>query len=122
MLGTRLADVTASARSLPLSMCGPATTVVSNIMSTWPAITSWIAGALPLYGMCVMSMPAFAFSSSSDRCCEVPLPADADVSGFFALPAAITSCSVLYGLAWLTTRTVGLVPISVIGRNDATGS
>ena len=48
MLGTRLADVTASARSLPLSMCGPATTVVSNIMSTWPAITSWIAGRAAL--------------------------------------------------------------------------
>ena len=35
---------------------------------------------------------------------------------------AITSCSVLYGLFWLTTRTVGLVPISVIGMIDATGS
>jgi len=43
-----------------------------NIMSTWPAITSWIAGPLPLYGMCVMSMPALDLSSSSDRCCEVP--------------------------------------------------
>ena len=44
----RLAEVTAMARSLPLWMCGPATTVVSNIMSTWPPITSWIAGPLPL--------------------------------------------------------------------------
>ena len=103
-------------------MCGPATTVVSNIMSTWPAIVSWIAGPLPLYGMWVMSMPARALSSSSERCCEVPLPADAPVSGFFALPAAMTSASVLYGLAGLTTRTVGLVPISVIGSNDLIGS
>ena len=52
----------------------------------------------------------------------MPLPAEAPVSGFFALPAAITSCSVLYGLAWLTTSTVGLVPISVIGSNDLIGS
>ena len=95
---------------------------VSNIMSTWPAITSWIAGALPLYGMCVMSMPAFDLSSSSERCCEVPLPADAPVSGFFALPAAITSCRVLNGLAWLTTSTVAFVPMSAIGSNDFTGS
>ena len=44
----RLGEVTAMARSLPLWMCGAATTVVSNIMSTWPPITSWIAGPLPL--------------------------------------------------------------------------
>ena len=69
-----------------------------------------------------MAMPARALSSSSERCCEVPLPAEAPVSGFFALPAAITSCSVLYGLAWLTTSTVGLVPIRVIGSNDLIGS
>ena len=53
----RLAEVTAMARSLPLWMCGPATTVVSNIMSTWPAITSWIAGPEPLYGMWVNFTP-----------------------------------------------------------------
>ncbi|MNV01778.1 hypothetical protein D3C71_919960 [compost metagenome] len=53
----RLAEVTAMARSLPLWMCGPATTVVSNIMSTCPPITSWIAGPLPLYGMCVNFTP-----------------------------------------------------------------
>ncbi|MNV86245.1 hypothetical protein D3C71_1802600 [compost metagenome] len=44
----RLADVTAMARSLPLWIWGAATTVVSNIMSTWPLITSWMAGPLPL--------------------------------------------------------------------------
>ncbi|MNT61094.1 hypothetical protein D3C72_1987130 [compost metagenome] len=49
--------MTAMARSLPLWMCGPATTVVSNIMSTCPPITSWIAGPLPLYGMCVNFTP-----------------------------------------------------------------
>ncbi|MOA14144.1 hypothetical protein D3C78_1342300 [compost metagenome] len=45
---SRCLDVTASARSLPLWMCGAATTVVSNIMSTCPPITSWMAGPLPL--------------------------------------------------------------------------
>jgi hypothetical protein len=46
-LGTRFAVDTASARTRPLAMCGAATTVVSNI-SELVAITSWIAGPLPL--------------------------------------------------------------------------
>ena len=48
MEARRWGEVTAMARSLPLWMCGAATTVVSNIMSTWPLITSWMAGPLPL--------------------------------------------------------------------------
>ena len=37
---SRCLEVTASARSFPLWICGAATTVVSNIMSTCPPITS----------------------------------------------------------------------------------
>ncbi len=67
--------------------------------------------------------PDLKASNSSDRCCDVPVPADADESppGLARL-ASSTSFSVLWGLAWLTISTTGLVPISVTGANDFSGS
>ncbi len=53
----------------------------------------------------------------------MPLPAEAnEMLPGFALAAAITSCTVLYGLAAPTTSTFALVPISVIGWNDFSAS
>ena len=45
---TGCAVVVASARSLPLRMCGCAAGAVSIIICTWPPIRSVIAGPLPL--------------------------------------------------------------------------
>jgi hypothetical protein len=36
-----------------------------------------IAGAVPLYGMCTMSVPVMVFRSSMPRCCGLPGPTDA---------------------------------------------
>ena len=48
--GTRSAEVTASARSLPALMLPWAAGTVSIMLSTWPPIRSVMAGPLPLYG------------------------------------------------------------------------
>ncbi len=47
-MSTRLGEPTASARSLPLLMCGSAATKSLNITGTWPPSKSFMAGALPL--------------------------------------------------------------------------
>jgi hypothetical protein len=44
----RVAPVMATAFSAPLFTCGSADSMVSNMMGTWPPITSCSAGALPL--------------------------------------------------------------------------
>ena len=75
--GSRVAVVTASARSLPAFTCGEALTTLSIMIGTWPAITSISAGPLPLYGTCSMSMPAARLKSSMPRWDGEPLPIDA---------------------------------------------
>ena len=44
----RLSVVTASARTLPLSICGFAGDTDENIICTWPAMMSCNAGPVPL--------------------------------------------------------------------------
>ena len=75
--GSRLAPVTASARSFPALMCGKAEGMLSNIIITWPPSRSVIAGALPLYGMCRMSTCARYLNISPDMWMLVPLPDEA---------------------------------------------
>ena len=52
--GARVAEVTANARSFPDLICGSDGGRLSNINCTCPAIRSCNAGALPLYGTCVI--------------------------------------------------------------------
>ena len=47
---------------------------------TWPPSRSCSAGALPLYGTCVICTPAITLKSSPDKWIDVPLPDDAKLS------------------------------------------
>ncbi len=71
----------------------------------------------------MMSTLASCLNSSPDRCCDVPLPADANVSvPGFAFASAINSGTDFAGLFGGTISTLALVPISVIGTKLLTGS
>lgn len=74
--GERFALVTPMARSFPERMCGIADGKLSNIMSIWPPSRSVSAGALPLYGMCVMSVRLNTLKSSAAMCSADPAPAE----------------------------------------------
>ena len=53
----------------------------------------------------------------------MPLPADANESDpGFAFAAAITSCTVLYGVLTPVASTSGPLPIKITGSNDLTAS
>src|SRR6218665_456646 len=94
----RLALVTASALSLPAFTCGMAERMVSNISCAWPPITSVSAGALPLYGMCVIFTPAIEANSSAARWVDWPLPDDAKLSTpGLALASAMSSVTSFAG-------------------------
>ncbi len=73
-IAERLSPVTASARNRPLLTCGMPDGMESNSTCTWPDATSGIASAVPLYGTCVIGMPACALNASDVRCTMVPLP------------------------------------------------
>ncbi|MNT58044.1 hypothetical protein D3C72_1954580 [compost metagenome] len=70
----RLALSTASARTLPLLMCGITDDAVSNAICTCPPIRSTMAGPLPRYGMCVIRTPVASLNSSAAMCCVLPEP------------------------------------------------
>ena len=53
--------------------------MLAKDMATCPLITSTSAGAMPVYGTCVISMPAMIFRSSPDKWPPEPLPAEAKV-------------------------------------------
>src|SRR4029453_15257097 len=92
--GARVLEVTASARSLPALICGSDGGRLSNISCTWPLRRSAKAGALPLYGTCVICTPAITLKSSPDRWIDVPLPDDAKLSfPGLALAQAMSSCT-----------------------------
>src|SRR5439155_4546680 len=78
--GARDALVTASARSFPALMNASDEGRLSNINWTWPPMRSVSAGALPLYGTCVICTPVMALNSSPERWIDVPLPDDAKLS------------------------------------------
>ncbi len=73
----RFALVTATARNLPDFTCGIADSMLLNISDTWPASRSIVAGAAPLYGICVSLTPAIMLKSSPARCGMPPVLADA---------------------------------------------
>src|SRR4051812_38317960 len=73
--------------------------------------------------MCVRSVDVAILKSSPAMCGDVPLPADAnDNDPGFALAAAITSCTVLYGVLTPVAKTSGPLPIRMTGSNDLTAS
>src|SRR5204862_2215687 len=104
----RFAVVTASARSVPPLASGHAVVMLSNVIATWPPTTSCSAGGLPLYGMSRMSTPAMLLKSSPDKCCDVPLPLDANeyLPGL-AFNSVINSVTFCAGMSGLTTRRFG---------------
>ena len=51
--------------------------MLSNIMLVCPARRSVTAGALPLYGMCTMSVPVICVNIAADMWMLVPLPLEA---------------------------------------------
>ena len=81
-----------------------------------PAATAMSAGAAPLYGTCVMLMPAIILNSSPARW---PVPASPEepkliVPGF-ALASAISSFTEAAGSAGCTISASGLSPMSATG-------
>ena len=66
-----------------------------------------------------MSVPVIFLNSSPERCCEVPLPADANASSpGFALARAINSFTFFTGVDGLTTSRFGSVAIRMIGAKS----
>ena len=64
----------AIARRRPARTCGSAGGVVFIITSTSPAIRLMVAGAMPLNGMCTMSVAVTDLNNSMPKCEVVPLP------------------------------------------------
>ena len=73
----RLAPPVPRARSCPDLMKGVVCTSDENMIFTWPAITSCIAGPPPLYGTWVRLTPAVSLNNSAPRCWKLPTPAEA---------------------------------------------
>src|SRR5947207_13423871 len=76
----RFTVVTASGLSLPAFTCWITFGRLSNRILTCPPIGSVTAGALPLYGVCRMSMPGTILKYSAVTWLGVPFPADAYAS------------------------------------------
>ena len=81
----RLALVTPSTLSLPACTLGMIATLLLNMTCTVPESRSIIAADRPLYGTCVISMPAMLSKITAASYEELPLPLDAKLSlpGFF---------------------------------------
>ena len=81
------------------------------------------AGPAPLYGTCVILMPARRWKISPAMWPMVPFDAEAMLMfpGFF-FAASTRSLSVLYGEAALTTTMSGCEDTSMIGAKSLSGS
>ena len=119
MAGERRAPVWAMALSLPACTWGVAENIMSITTCELPAITSSIAGALPLKGMCVILMPASALRYSVPRCVDEPLPADEKLSSpGLALARAIRSLRLWMPRFGLTISSAGPLVSSVTGTRS----
>jgi hypothetical protein len=67
----------------------------------WPPTRSWNAGAVPLYGTIVSSMPPARLSSSVDRCPAEPVEPMAKLS----LPGLALACDIRLAMS-LTGRSL----------------
>jgi len=71
-------------------------------------IRSVIIGAAPLYGMCVASTLASDFSSSADKCCVLPMPAEPyDTAPLRSFMYLISSPTLATGSDLGTSSTLG---------------
>src|SRR5450755_3314564 len=70
----RLMVVTAMPLILPPLVCGTALAAVANTSCTCPPTRSIIAGPPPLYGICVILIPAMLLNNSPARCPVPPTP------------------------------------------------
>jgi len=76
-LGQRRDEVTANIFTLPaLALANPLVRLSNSIVMR-PASRSICAPAVPLYGTCVMAMPASDASKAPARWLTVPVPAEA---------------------------------------------
>ena len=118
-IGVRLAEVTASARTLPPLICGSADTSESNIRWVCPLMRSGIASAVPLYGTCVSRVPEVSLNNSLCKCTMVPLPLDAKLSeSGFALAKVMSSLTSLAGKFGVTINTLVAVATSEMGAKS----
>ena len=117
--GERLAEPTASARILPLLMCGTEVSTLSYIKSVCPPIKSISAGAAPLYGMCKKFTLAMLFNISMPRCVTEPAP-EVPKLNFpgLALPSAISSVRLRAGTDGCTTTTKPTADTMVMGAKS----
>src|SRR5438874_8297739 len=117
--GSRFAPVVAIAMSFPDLMCGSDEGMLSNIMFVWPARRSVTAGALPLYGMCTMSVFVRYVNIAPDMWMLVPLPLEAYVylPGFF-FASSITSLTLRGGNDGCTTSTLLSETIGATGARS----
>ena len=76
----RCASATARPRSVPARICGTATVEFRNPACTWPESIAACAGAAPLKGTCVSSIPATWANSAVARWLALPTPAEPMVS------------------------------------------
>ena len=82
-----------------------------------------MAGAAPLYGTWVMSIPAMVLKSSPARWPALPvLPEPKFSLPGFAFAYAMNSRTLAAGTAGFTTRTFGVDAIWVTGMKSLTGS
>ena len=88
-----------------------------------PASSACVAGAPPLNGMCTTSVPVSTLNSSPARWPALPLLPEPNASlPGLALAYAMNSFTLLTGDDALTTSTLGVTAISVIGAKSFTAS
>src|SRR5689334_23326241 len=88
----------------------------------WPAIRSFTAGALPLYGTCCSLIFDWWLTISHTRCDGVATPAEPnDSEPGLALSAATRSAKVLYGVLALTAMTLGRSATNPTGVKSSIG-
>ncbi len=105
----RWAPVRAIGLTLPEAINWTWLATVSNNMEMRPPNRSVNAAPVPLYGTCVISMPAIDLNNSPLRWFELPLPAEPKVrEPGFCLASAINSLMLLAGRVGETTSRLGV--------------
>src|SRR5258708_24121313 len=116
----RLGEITPIAFSLPASMYGFDDGNWSKSESTWPPITSFIAGPEPLYGMWTIFTPAAPWNDSPSMWLMLPTPEVAnEYLPRFALASAMNSFRSFAGTFGFTVSTFGIDAMFVIGTKSS---
>src|SRR5262249_46612830 len=119
---TRLAVVTASARTAPSRISGAAGGSEEKATGVWPPSTDWIIGPPPWNGTAVRSSFRASLKSSPERGDGVPAPG---VAWLLYLPlrtSSTNSVTEFAGTDLCTTSTLGVVAAMVTGSKSLTGS